>query len=115
MLLVYRSMISTSSLYDSGLSTLITTSKITIHIGLPLPWLVEEVVVASVLLLSLVFAALLLSALAVEGVAVGREMVAVVGEVETAVVCCPALAARASSAEPSKPRMLDIAGSTSPA
>ena len=99
--------------YDWSIITLYMT--LNIHTALPLPWLVEEGLVASVLLLSLAFAVLLLSALAVEGVAVGREMVAVERGVETAVVCCPALAARASSAEPSKPRMLDIAGSTSPA
>jgi hypothetical protein len=75
----------------------------------------EEVVVASVLLLVPVPVVLLLSALAVEAVAVGREIVTGEREVETTVVCWPALAARASSAELSRPRILDIAGNTSPA
>ena len=79
------------------------------------PWLLEEVVVASVLLLVPVPVVLLLSALAVEAVAVGREIVTGEREVETTVVCWPALAARASSAELSRPRILDIAGNTSPA
>lgn len=48
-------------------------------------------------------------------VGVGWEMVAGREVDTTGAVCCVVLAAKASRADPSKPRILDMAGSTSPA